>query len=59
MNQPIKLTLWFLSCISIGLLLAYFDGIPLHAIRQTAFIALAIGLSGATIAWLVSLRRDK
>ena len=57
MNMPLKITILFVASISVGLILAYIDGISLHAIKHTALIAFSIGFSVALLAWTVSTLR--
>lgn len=56
MNKPLKLTIWFVSCVGIGLLLATEDGVSADAALRAALVMAGLGLSAAVIAWLWSLR---
>ena len=57
MKRPLLITLWFVGCVTIGLLLAWHDGISLHSIRQVAFLAAGIGVSVALASWWLARRR--
>lgn len=42
MSKLSKRSIWFASCVSIGLLLGYLDGLSLKALAKTGLIASAI-----------------
>lgn len=54
LNKPLKLTIWFVSCVAIGLLLATEDGVSADAALRAALVMAGLGLSAAVIAWLWS-----
>ncbi len=57
MKTPVQISIWFICCVSIGLLMSWLDGVHATAIMQAASIALAIGLTSASGCWLWYLLR--
>ncbi len=52
MKHPFALSAWFICCISLGLMIAWLDGVEVRALLETAAVAIACGLTVAAAGWL-------
>ncbi len=57
MKHPLALSVWFICCVSLGLVLAWLDGVSAPALLETAAVAIACGLTLAAAGWLRQRRR--
>lgn len=59
MNRPLAISIWFACCVSIGIAMAWSDGVPAIALLQTAAIATAIGTAATLTTWLTRRRKNR
>ena len=60
MNFPNpKFTIWAVSCITIGLLTAYIDGVSLKGIIGSAVLMSSLICAGFAIAWMHRILKSK
>ena len=52
MKSPIALSVWFVSCVSIGLFMAWVDGVEVIFLLQAGLIATGVALILALLAWV-------
>ena len=53
MKSPLGLSIWFISCVSIGLFMAWIDGVDMKSLLQVGLIAAGIALGLAVLVWVV------
>jgi membrane protein DedA with SNARE-associated domain len=53
MKSPLGLSLWFISCVSIGLFMAWVDGVDAKSLLEAGLIASGAALLVAVLVWAV------